>query len=290
MRLIEAILEANHRAFAGDPTAGLHVADYATELPLVALTCIDSRLNRFFPGVLALPDEQFIWLRNAGNIITDPDGTTMRSLALACAVKGGREIAIIGHTDCRVRHTSISQLIDLFKAQGIPRHQLPENLAEYFGVFASEQQNVMRAVDMVRESRLIGPAVPVHGLMVATDTGKLDWIVNGYDTLARSSVQAQPSLQMPSIGSLAGELVSRAGAELSGLKIPEAKIGDAATRVSQWASTLKIAPVPAAPASSSPPPSSPSVPPSQAPVRPKPIPIPPRIELPAKSTGSRYRP
>ena len=45
-------------------------ADYAGELPVVALTCIDPRLNRFFPGVLGLPEEQFIWLRNAGNIIT----------------------------------------------------------------------------------------------------------------------------------------------------------------------------------------------------------------------------
>ena len=30
----------------------------------------------------------------------------MRSLALACAVKGGREIAIIGHTDCQIAKTT----------------------------------------------------------------------------------------------------------------------------------------------------------------------------------------
>ena len=29
----------------------------------------------------------------------------MRSIALACAIKGGREIAIIGHTDCKVAQT-----------------------------------------------------------------------------------------------------------------------------------------------------------------------------------------
>src|SRR5579872_6190248 len=106
MRLFEAITDANHRALAGDATAGLHVADFAGSLPLAALTCIDSRLNPLFPDVLGIPKEQFIWLRNAGNIITGPLSSTMRSLALACAVKGAREIAIIGHSDCQVCKTS----------------------------------------------------------------------------------------------------------------------------------------------------------------------------------------
>jgi hypothetical protein len=62
MRLFEAILDANHRAVAGDASAGLHPADYADELPVVALTCVDPRLNAFFPNALALPAEDFIWL------------------------------------------------------------------------------------------------------------------------------------------------------------------------------------------------------------------------------------
>ncbi|MGD1084576.1 MAG: carbonic anhydrase [Verrucomicrobiota bacterium] len=289
MRLFEAILDANHRAVAGDNSAGVHVADFAEELPVVALTCIDARLNKFFPGVMGLPEEYFIWLRNAGNIITSPVSSTMRSLALACAVKGGREIAIIGHTDCKIRHTTISALIDRLKAMGIDRQKLPENLTDYFGVFASEQQNVIRGVDFVRHSPLIGPKIPVHGLMVATDTGKLDWIVNGYEALDRPTAQPPPSLQMPAIGALAGELISRAGAELSGLKVPDSKIGEAATRVSQWMSEIKIAPVPAAPSPPQAPPSPPQ-PPSPAARPPHPIPIPPRIEPPQRPGGSRYRP
>src|SRR5580698_4438837 len=160
MRLFESIIEANHRAVAGDASAGLRPADFEEELPIIALTCIDPRLNAFFPNILGVPAEQFIWLRNAGNIITGPVSSTMRSLALACAVKGGREITVIGHTDCKIRHTTVSDLIDLFKKQGIDRHQLPENLTEYFGVFASEQQNVIRGVDYIRHSPLIGPQIP----------------------------------------------------------------------------------------------------------------------------------
>ena len=63
MRLFEAIIDANHRALAGDAAAGLHVGEFETALPLAALTCIDPRLNALFPGVLGLPKEKFIWLR-----------------------------------------------------------------------------------------------------------------------------------------------------------------------------------------------------------------------------------
>ena len=121
MHLFEAIIDANHRAVAGDASAGLHPAEFADSLPVIALTCIDPRLNAFFPNALALPAEDFIWLRNAGNIITGPLTSTMRSLALACAIKGGREIAIIGHTDCKVCETTTTTLLDKLKAVGVER-------------------------------------------------------------------------------------------------------------------------------------------------------------------------
>src|ERR1700676_2665951 len=111
MRLFEAVFAANQRALAGDHTAGVRIADYADEVPVIALTCIEPRLNRLLPGVLGLPEESFIWLRNGGNIITGPLSSTMRSLALACAIKGGREIAVIGHTDCHVRQTTAAALL-----------------------------------------------------------------------------------------------------------------------------------------------------------------------------------
>lgn len=194
MRLFEAILDANNRAVAGDEKAGLHPSEYADSLPVVALTCIDPRLNPLIPEVLGIPEDQFIWLRNAGNIITGPLSSTMRSLALACAVKGGREIIILGHTDCLVRKTTVLELTGRFKAFGIERDRLPENLNDYFGLFASERQNVLHGVEHVRASPLIGANIPVHGLLVDIQTGRLEWLVNGYHAIgAVVSPPASPS-------------------------------------------------------------------------------------------------
>src|SRR5262245_3665918 len=128
MRLFEAILNANHRALSDDNTAGVHPAEFPDALPVVGLTCIDPRLNRLLPEVLGVREEDFIWLRNAGNIVSDSRGGIMRSIALACAIKGGKEIAVIGHSDCRVRQISASQLIESFRALGISRSSLPDNL------------------------------------------------------------------------------------------------------------------------------------------------------------------
>jgi len=268
MRLFEAIIDANHRAVSGDNSAGLHPADFADELPVIALTCIDPRLNALFPNVLGLPGEQFIWLRNAGNIITSPLSSTMRSLALACAVKGGREIAIIGHTDCQVCKTTTSQLLDKLKALGVERSRLPDNINEFFGMFATERQNVIKACDIVRQSPLIGPKIPVHGLLVNIETGKLEWIVNGYESRQLSALPANNAFS-PSTDASTRELGAGPMADFhfGEMKFPEMKIGDASVKIGA-SEAMPLSPPPIAPRMQ---------PLPSAPVLPPKIPLPPPI-------------
>src|SRR2546425_2896322 len=234
MRLFEAIIDANHRALAGDANAGLHPADFADELPIIALTCIDPRLNPLMPAVLGVPEDQFIWLRNAGNIITGPLSSTMRSLALACALKGGKEIAIIGHTDCLVGKTTTTQLIDRLRELGVERHLLPDNVNEYFGTFASERQNVLKAADTVRHSPLIGPKIPVHGLLVDIETGKLEWLVNGYQSFETMSSRWNEVVK--SAGHTVDALKSLTDFNIGEMKFPETKIGETVTKAEEWLS------------------------------------------------------
>jgi carbonic anhydrase len=160
----------------------------------------------------------------------------MRSLGLACAVKGGREIAVIGHTDCQICKTTTMALLDKLKALGVDRSRLPENLNEFFGTFGSERQNVIKACDFIRNSPLIGPKIPVHGLLLDVATGRLDWVVNGYDAL-----QAQVSPGLPgSIAPKAGDPLESLGAfkdfALGEMKFPEMKIGEVATHVGEQVS------------------------------------------------------
>ena len=272
MRLFEAIVDANHRALAGDANAGVHPGDFADELPLAALTCIDARLNPLLPEVLGLPKEQFIWLRNAGNIITGPLSSTMRSLALACAVKGAREVVVIGHTDCLVCKTSAMKLTDAFRALGIERSALPENLTEYFGLFASERQNVISAAAMVRSSPLIGARIPVHGLLVDVNSGQLEWLVNGYQTLGTAAAPVAASVNA-AIGQEMDAMKNYAAFAMGEMKFPETKIGEIATAAQEWIHQAAAAP-PSEPAAAPPPPI--------APAAPRPIPVGRKLPLPPR--------
>jgi len=250
MRLLDAILDANRRLAPDEKRATLDLDAVAGALPLAALTCIDPRLNALLPGALGIAAEDFIWLRNAGNIITGPLSSTMRSLALACAVKGGKEIAIIGHTDCQVGKTTTMELIDRFQSLGVGRHLLPANVNEFFGMFASERANVIKAVDIVRQSPLIGPKIPVHGLLVEIETGKVEWLVNGYQTVE-------------TLGKCQNEVVTAAGhavdalkaltdIEIGRIKFSDTKIGETVTKAEDWLSgkvhQMESQPPPATPA------------------------------------------
>ena len=182
---MEAIVAANQAAVAGKPDE-VRVEHFSDSLPLAALTCIDGRLNKLLPGVLGLTDEELIWVRNAGNAITSPLSSTVRSIAIAIHLKDAKEIAVIGHTDCRMAKLSMSELLDRLKKSGIERHALPiANLHEFFGLFTSERANVLKGVGFLRASPIIPSKVPVHGLMIDTTTGKLEWAVNGYETQHR---------------------------------------------------------------------------------------------------------
>jgi carbonic anhydrase len=233
MRLFEAILEVNQRRVAGDKGATVPVAEHSAALPLAALTCIDARLNHFLPNMLGIPEDHFIWLRNAGNIVTGPLSSTMRSLALACAVKGAKEIAIIGHSDCLVGKTTTLQLLDRLASLGVDRHHLPENLIEYFGLFGTERQNVIRGVEFVRVSPLIGGKIPVHGLLIDVHTGRLEWVVNGYEKLDAVVTGKVGELFKKADHSFdAFAKIGNTAAEE--LKLPESKIGDIVSTARDW--------------------------------------------------------
>lgn len=197
MKLIEAILEGNRKAPEGKAPVELAETPPAEALPVVGLTCVDPRLNALLPMRLGLPADQFIWLRSAGNIVTIPTGNMVRSLALACAVKRAKEVLVIGHTDCAVCKATMLQLTESFKALGVRREDLPDDLVEFFGLFASERQNVMRAVEVIRSSPLLGPKVPVHGLLMDIVTGRLERVVDGYAAAGAARTVVSSSSTQP---------------------------------------------------------------------------------------------
>jgi carbonic anhydrase len=117
------------------------------------------------------------------------------------------------------------QLLNQFKSLGVDRARLPENLVEYFGLFGSERQNVIHGVEFVRSSPLIGPQIPVHGLLIDVNSGGLEWVVNGYQQLDSAATGKTGEILKKADQSLnAFAKIGQTVAE--DLKVPSAKIGE----------------------------------------------------------------
>lgn len=229
MRLFEALLNFNERWLRGDKDAKFDRAEHADNLPITALTCIDERLNPLLPAALGLEVSDLILLRTPGNIVGSPLGETARAIALASAIKGAHEIAVIGHTDCAVARATVLKLTDALASAGLARDRLPDDLTEFFGLFASERQNVMRSVELLRQSAIIGPKIPVHGLLIDVRTGKVEWLVNGYLTETAGVGPGSSELKVQAaIGDkeLVEARVRIPSLSLGDMKFPELKIGE----------------------------------------------------------------
>src|SRR6185436_19278766 len=136
-------------------------------------------------------------------------------------------------TDCQVCKTSTMQLLDKFKNLGVERHLLPDNINEYFGLFSSERQNVIKACDTIRQSPLIGPKIPVHGLLLDIQTGQLEWLVNGYSWATMSN---QWNDALKSAGETLDKFKSLTDFKIGGMSFSETKIGDTVAKAEDWLS------------------------------------------------------
>jgi carbonic anhydrase len=162
-------------------------------------------------------------------------------------VKGGREIAVIGHSDCQVCKTTVMKLTDAFRVLGVDRAKLPENMNEFFGLFASERQNVIHGAEIIRQSPLIGSKVPVHGLLMDIQTGRLEWLVNGYQTMgapAASPAETARDTIGGTVKQAAFDALDLVAAKLpefkpGEMKFPEFKIGETTINPGQGLSEVK---------------------------------------------------
>ncbi len=126
-------------------------------------------------------------LRTAGATISDPEreggaSDLIRSLAGGIYLLGVREIAVIGHTQCGLAHANSTVLTASMQALGVNPQELIEKeelgLVSWLGAFDDVHVNVKEVVNVIRSSPYL-PKIPVHGLVIDINTGKLEMIDRG---------------------------------------------------------------------------------------------------------------
>ncbi len=174
--LLNQISEANKGFLAGHPLSLDSAGD-----PFVVVACIDSRLTGLIEPALGLPRNRASVIRTAGNQLSEKNVDALRSIAVALYVKQAREIVVLGHTDCALAGFSVQEVTDNFRKAGIPRSAFGnDDLRTWFGAFSSIRDNVTGSIAYLRKSGLVPADLKLHGLILDTNSGAIDIVVNGY--------------------------------------------------------------------------------------------------------------
>lgn len=186
MTLLEDLLAANEE-FVGNEEFKAFKTDKTPNKKAVFLTCMDTRLSELSIKALGLKNGDIKQIKNAGAVVSHPYGSTMRSLLVAVYALGVDEVYIMGHYDCGFGALQPEPVIEEMKNRGI-NDEVFETL-EYSGIevsdwlkgFDSVEESVRETVDNVKNHPLMAKTVPVHGMIIDPETGKVDLVINGYD-------------------------------------------------------------------------------------------------------------
>jgi carbonic anhydrase len=185
MSVISEMLDSNRTFVARREYESLRTDRFPNK-KLVVLTCMDTRLTELLPRAMNFGQGDVKLIKNAGAIVSHPFGSVMRSVLVAVYELGAEEVLVVGHHDCGMTGLNCARVLDKARHRGIPEQTLAMlgnsgiDLVKWLTGFERVEDGVRQSVDVIRHHPLLPPGVPVHGLIIDPETGKLDLVVDGY--------------------------------------------------------------------------------------------------------------
>lgn len=146
---------------------------------IAIVTCMDTRLVTMLPAALGLKNGDVKMIKNAGGLVTDPYGDSMRSLLVAIYELGAEHVMIIAHTNCGVEGMKGDHFIEDMKKRGISSQTIEEvkgsgvDLEKWLTGFTDKEEAVRDSVRLVSSHPLMPEGIRVSGHVIDTRTGEL---------------------------------------------------------------------------------------------------------------------
>lgn len=146
---------------------------------IAIVTCMDTRLVTLLPAALGIKNGDVKMIKNAGGLVTEPYGDTMRSLLVAIYELGVDRVMIIAHTTCGVEGMKGKHFIEDMKKRGVKQEALSEieasgvDLEQWLTGFDDTDSAVRKSMDLVQTHPLLPSGVKVGGFVIDTATGAL---------------------------------------------------------------------------------------------------------------------
>lgn len=186
MAILHQILAFNN-TFIANREFEKYQTDKYPDKRIVVLSCMDTRLVELLPKAMDLRNGDFKHVKSAGAIVSHPFGSVMRSILVAIYELNAAEILVVGHYDCGMSAINAQKFLEKVVASGVPQETIDVlqnsgiNLERWLHGFDDVTESVKSSVTMIRNHPLLTKKIPVHGLIIDPDTGKLDLVANGYE-------------------------------------------------------------------------------------------------------------
>jgi carbonic anhydrase len=185
MSLVSDILSFN-QSFVDNREYEAYRTDRFPEKRLVIVTCMDTRLVELLPRAMNFRNGDVKIVKNAGAVVSHPFGSAMRSVLVAVYDLHAEEIAVVGHHGCGMAGLSCGHILEKARQRGVSDdviHTLRAagiDLEQWLTGFDQPEDGVRQSVQVIRQHPLLPKGVPVHGMMISPETGKLELMVDGY--------------------------------------------------------------------------------------------------------------
>lgn len=195
MTIVSEIFEHNRSFIASREYEALRTDQFPNK-KLVVVTCMDTRLVELLPRAMGFRNGDVKLVKNAGAIVSHPFGSVMRSILLAIYELHADEVAVVGHTGCGMTKLTCDRVLQKARERGIPEevlstlHHSGIDLEQWFRGFEHVEDGVRDSVTVVRNHPLLPRDIPVHGMLIDSDSGALKLIVDGYQ---KSDLQSSVS-------------------------------------------------------------------------------------------------
>ncbi|WP_019154943.1 beta-class carbonic anhydrase [Robertmurraya massiliosenegalensis] len=185
MKLLDEILQHNEE-FVKEKKYEAYSTTKFPNKRMVIVTCMDTRLTELLPKALNIGNGDVKLVKNAGALVSHPFGSIMRSILVAVYQLQADEVLVIGHHDCGMAGMKADEMIENMKERGIKEETLEMltysgiNVTKWLKGFQDVSESVSHSVEMIKKHPLLAKDIPVHGLVIDPDTGKLDLVIDGY--------------------------------------------------------------------------------------------------------------
>ncbi|OOM11741.1 beta-class carbonic anhydrase [Clostridium saccharobutylicum] len=184
MSRLEEILEYNEK-FVSQNEYEQYVTSKNPKKKMAILSCMDARLTELLPKAMNIKNGDAKIIKDAGATVMHPFGGVTRSIIVAIYEFGAEDVFVVGHHGCGMSNLDTKSIVNKMIDRGIDKETISMlnnagiDVEGWLHGFESVEDSIRESVRAIKNHPLIPKDIRVHGLIMDSETGKIDIVING---------------------------------------------------------------------------------------------------------------